>query len=58
MLKTKVAYVAHLSVDALKTSLLRDWAKIRQETQRASVGNFRQRIKLLIKKKEHHIENK
>ena len=41
MLKTKVAYVAHLSVDALKTSLLREWAKRIQEKILALVGNFR-----------------
>ena len=58
MLKAKVSCVAHPSVDALKTSLLREWAKIPQETLRASVGNFRQTIKLLIEKKGHHIETK
>ena len=58
MLKTKVSCVVHTSVDLLKTSLLREWAKIPQETLRASVGNFRKRIKLLIEKKGHHIENK
>ena len=51
MLKAKVSYVDHLSVDTLKTSLRRQWAKIPKETLRASVGNFIQRIKLLIEKK-------
>ena len=58
MLKSKVSSVAHPSVDVLKTSFLREWAKIPQVTQRASVGNFRKRIKYLIEKKGHHIENK
>ena len=35
MLKAKVSCVAHTSVDVLKTSLLRKWAKIPQETLRA-----------------------
>ena len=48
LLKAKVCSVAHPSVDALKTSLLSEWAKIPQETLRASVGNFRQRIKRII----------
>ena len=32
MLKAKVSSLAHPSVNALKTSLLREWAKIPQET--------------------------
>ena len=58
MLKAKVSSVAHPSFDALKTSLLREWAKTPQEKLCASIGNFRSRIKLLIEKKGHHIENK
>lgn len=58
LLEAKVYSVAHPSVDALKTSLLSEWAKIPQETLRASVGNFRQRIERLIERKGHHIENK
>ena len=50
--------VAHLSDDTLNIALLREWAKIPQETLRVSVGNFRQIIKLLIEKKGDHIENK
>ena len=52
MLKAKVASVAHPSVDALKTSLFNKWAKIPQETLRASVGNFRHSIKRVIEKKD------
>ena len=43
MLKAKVSCVAHTIVDALKTSLLREWAKIPHKTLRASVGNFRKK---------------
>jgi len=53
ILKVKVS-----CVDVLKTSLLREWNKIPQETLCASVGNFSKKIKLQIKKKGHHIENK
>ena len=54
-LKAKFSYVAHPSVDVLKISLLRDWVKISQETLRVTVGNFKQRIKLLVESKGHHI---
>ena len=47
MLKVKVSCVAHINVDALKTSLLRDWANIPLETLRVSVGTFREKLKLL-----------
>ena len=46
MLKAKVFSVAHPSVDALKTSLLREWVKIPKEMIRVSVDNFRQSIKI------------
>ena len=55
MLKAKISSVA--GVDAFKTSLLREWAKIPQETLCNSVGNFRQKIKFFIEKKGEHIEN-
>ena len=58
VLKSKVSSVAHPSVDVLKTSFLREWAKIPQKTLRASVVNFRKIIKLLIEKKGSHTENK
>ena len=58
ILKAKVCYVAHTSVDALKTSLMREWAKIPQKTMCAKVGNFKQRIKLLIVRKRNHMQNK
>ena len=38
LLKVKIVPIAHPS--ALQTSLLSEWAKIPQETMRASVGNF------------------
>ena len=47
MLKAKVSCVSHTSVHVLKTSLLREWAKIPQETMSASVGNFRKIIKAI-----------
>ena len=58
LLEAKVCSFAHPRIDALKTSLLSEWDKIRQETLRASVGNFRPRIERLIERKGHHIENK
>ena len=58
MLKAKVSSVAYQSIGSLKPSLLRVCAKIYQETLRASVGNFRQRIILIIEKKGNLIENK
>ena len=54
LLKAKICSVARPGVDALKISLLSDWSKIPQETLRALLGNFRQRIK----RKRYHIENK
>ena len=51
MLKAKVSSVSHPSVDVLKTSFLKEWASIPEEMMRASVGNFRQRIKTLIERK-------
>ena len=57
LLEVKVCSVAHLSIDALKQSLQREWAKIFQEELRASVENFRQRIERVIQVKGHHIEN-
>ena len=44
MLKSKVSSVTQQSVDAFKRSILREWAKIPQETLRSPVGNFRQGI--------------
>ena len=46
MLKAKISCVAHPSFDALKTCILREWAKINQGTMCVLVSNFRQRIKL------------
>ena len=47
-LKSNVSCVANTSVDVVKTLLLRKWVKILQKTLRASAGNFRKIIKLLI----------
>ena len=52
LLEAKVCSVAHPSVDALKTSLQIEWAKIPQETLRASVSNCRQKIERVINRKE------
>ena len=54
LLKAEVYYVAHPSVDALKTSPLSKRVKILQETLCALVGNFKQSIKRLVKKKGNH----
>jgi len=56
--QAKICFVAHPDVYALKTPFRSKWAKIPQETLRASDGNFRERIKRLIKRKVHYIENK
>ena len=58
MLKVKDTSVAHPSVEALKPFLLREWFKTAQETLNNSVGNFRQKIKLLIEMMGHYVENK
>ena len=57
LLEVKVCSVAQPSIDALKQSLQREWAKISQEELRASAENFRQRIERVIQVKGHHIEN-
>ena len=57
LLEENVCSVAHLSVDALKTSLQSVWAKIPQETLHVSIGNFRQRIEHIIERRGHQIEN-
>ena len=51
MLKENISCVVYPSVDALKTCLLTERAKIPQKTQCASVDSFTKRIKLLIEKK-------
>ena len=58
MLKAKVSPVAYPGVEALKTSILSEWDGILQETIRASVGNYRQRIKRLVEREGDHIEKK
>ena len=47
MLKAKTCSVPHPSVDALKQSLQREWAKISQDKLRASVEDFCRRIEEL-----------
>ena len=50
LMEAKVCSFAHPSVDALKTSLLSELAKIPQKTLRASVGNFEKNIKRLMER--------
>ena len=57
LLEVKVCSIAHPSIDALKQSLQRQWAKISQKELSASVENFRQRIERVIQVKGHHIKN-
>ena len=56
-LEIKACSVAHTSVEALKLSLVREWAKIPQEHYRAAVDEFQRRLDMLIDVKGGHIEN-
>ena len=47
---------AHMSVEALKRSLVREWAKIPQEHYRAEVDEFQRRLDMVIDVKGGIIE--
>ena len=48
--------MATTSVEALKWSLLREWAKIRQEHYRAAVDEFQRRVDMIVDVNGGHIE--
>ena len=48
---------AHTNTEALKKSLKQEWAKIPQQTFRATVKNFRRRLERIIEAKGRHIKN-
>ena len=56
-LETKACSVAHASVEALKRSLDREWAKIPQEHYRAAVDEFQRRLDMIIDLKGGIIKN-
>ena len=55
-LETKACSVAHTSVEALKRSLVWEWAKMPQEHYRAAVDEFQRRLDMVIHVKGGHIE--
>ena len=56
LLETKACSVAHTSLEALRRSLVREWAKISQEHYRAAVDEFQRRLDIVIDVKGGHIE--
>ena len=56
LLETKACSVGHTSVEALKRSLVREWAKIPQEHYRAVVDEFQRRLDMVIDVNGDHIE--
>ena len=56
LLETKACSVAHTSVEALKRSLFREWAKIPQEYYRSAADEFQRRFEMAIDVKGGHIE--
>ena len=57
MLKTEACRSSHITVESLKVSLVKAWAKIPQKKLRAAVVSFRGRIERLIVAEGWHIEN-
>ena len=49
--------IVFTSVEALKRSLARKWAKIPQEHYRAAVDEFQRKLDMVIDGKGSHIEN-
>eukprot|EP00800_Vazella_pourtalesii_P015855 TRINITY_DN4383_c0_g1_i5.p1 TRINITY_DN4383_c0_g1~~TRINITY_DN4383_c0_g1_i5.p1 ORF type:complete len:293 (-),score=7.56 TRINITY_DN4383_c0_g1_i5:556-1434(-) len=56
ILETKACEKSHSSVEALKKSLLREWVKIPQDTLRAAVEAFPERLKKVVGVKGGYIE--
>ena len=56
LLETKACSVAHTSEEALKRSLVREWANIPQQHYRAAMDEFQRRLDMVIDVKEDHIE--
>ena len=57
LLETEACAKIDDTVEGLKVSLKKAWAKIPQEKLRVSVESFRGRLKTVVKAKGGHIEN-
>ena len=57
ILETETCSSSHDNVDALKSSLVKAWAKMPQKKLRAAVESFRGRIERVIQADGGHIEN-
>ena len=56
ILESKVRSKKHASMDALKKSIVSEWAKIPQDHIRAACNSFIDRLKAIVKAKGGHIE--
>ena len=56
ILESKACAKSHTSIQSLKTSLIKEWAKIPQETFRAAVEAFPRRLRGIIQKRGGYIE--
>ena len=56
ILKAEVCAKTHDTVEGLKVSLKKAWAKISQEKLHVSVESFRERLERVVKAKREHIE--
>ena len=56
ILESKVCATPHKSLNSLKLSLEREWAKISDDTLRKIVEKFRERLKAVVKAKGGYIE--
>ena len=56
ILEAEACAKTHDSVEGLKVSLKKAWAKIPQEKLRVSVENFRGKLERVVKAKGGHIE--
>ena len=56
ILEANACSTSHKSIESLKTSLSREWAKIPQEKLRAAVESVPKRLRAVIKKKGGYIE--
>ena len=56
ILEAEACAKAHDTVEGLKVSLKKAWAKISQEKLRVSVESFRGKLEIVVKAKGGHIE--
>ena len=56
LFEIKAYSVAHTSVEGLKRSLVREWAKTLQEHYRDAVDEFQKRLHIAIDVKGGHVE--